>query len=50
MSSQFSANKRRCGGGGDDEDDEDDEDLLASWSLASHSYADDVQSYKHCSA
>src|SRR6218665_2467093 len=24
--------------------------LLASWSLASHSYADDVQSYKHCSA
>src|SRR6218665_3460148 len=24
--------------------------LLASWSLASHSYADYVQSYKHCSA
>src|SRR6218665_897765 len=24
--------------------------LLASWSLVSHSYADDVQSYKHCSA
>src|SRR6218665_3935626 len=24
--------------------------LLASWSLTSHSYADDVQSYKHCSA
>src|SRR6218665_348123 len=23
---------------------------LFSWSLASHSYADDVQSYKHCSA
>src|SRR6218665_2946490 len=24
--------------------------IRLSWSLASHSYADDVQSYKHCSA